>query len=130
MRRFHRDVTSANIALSFIDVLACALGAAVLLFVILASTPTEVSARTKARGGFIRYEWTVKADDKALMRILVRGPNDAEDHFSYLSLDDLQGEAVVSCPAQIKGVSSYVLIGFSPDAASDNQETRSYVLRL
>ena len=55
-----RDVTSSNIALSFIDVLASALGAAVLLFVILASTPPQVISRARAVGTFVRYEWSIK----------------------------------------------------------------------
>lgn len=131
MRRIHRDVTSGNIALSFIDVLASALGAAVLLFVILASTPTSVTSRSKAQGGFLRYEWSVQADEKALLRILVRGPyDDPSGEPKYLSLGDLEGETVVDCPATIKGIASYALIGFAPDSTPGDQPTRTYILRL
>lgn len=68
-----RDVTGAN-ALSFIDVLASALGAAVLLFVILASTPVSFPARAQAAGTFIRYEWTVVGDPGALLWISIKSP--------------------------------------------------------
>ena len=69
-------MTGSNIGLSFIDVLASALGAAVLLFVILASTPPNVSSKAKAVGNFIRYEWQVAKDPKALIRIKIYPPGE------------------------------------------------------
>jgi hypothetical protein len=121
-----RDVTGANTALSFIDVLASALGAAVLLFVILASTPVSIPGRAQAAGTFIRYEWTVIGDPGALLRISIKAPL---SEAKFIDLDNFSGETVRKC--ELPGVSSYLLMGFARDAAGGGQTPdRTYVLRL
>ena len=122
-----RDVTGSNIGLSFIDVLASALGAAVLLFVILASTPPQVSSRAKAVGTFIRYEWRVAKDPNALLRIKVYPP-DAPNAPYWTDPDATAGSAVIRCRA---GANSILVVGFSPDSGHDDGTgNRTYVLRL
>ena len=122
-----RDVTGANTALSFIDVLASALGAAVLLFVILASTPVSVPGRAQAAGTFIRYEWTVVGDPGALLRISVKSP--ISGAASFIDLANFSGQTVHKC--ELPGVSSYMLLGFARDAKGIAQtNNRTYVLRL
>lgn len=121
-----RDVTGANLVLSFIDVLASALGAAVLLFVILASSPISVPGKAQAAGGFIRYEWTVSDLDALMRLVLSRDGGDSQ----YIDLDQLEGDAVRT--AGLGGVASYALIGFA-DAVAENSKTsseRTYILQL
>jgi hypothetical protein len=121
-----RDVTGANTALSFIDVLASALGAAVLLFVILASTPVSVPGKAQAAGTFIRYEWTVIGDPGALLRISIKPPS---NDTAFIDLANFSGETVRKC--ELPGVSSYLLMGFARDAAGAGpSQDRTYVLRL
>jgi hypothetical protein len=124
-----RDATGANIALSFIDVLASALGAAVLLFVLLASTPMSVPSHAQAAGSFIRYQWTVLGDPNALLRISIKSPLDSTTNI--IDLKNFSGQAVRKCG--LLGVSSYLLIGFASDADETRGElphNRTYVLRL
>ncbi|MCK1266747.1 hypothetical protein IVB44_21455 [Bradyrhizobium sp. 49] len=122
-----QDVTGANTALSFIDVLASALGAAVLLFVILASTPIAAPGRAQASGAFIRYEWTIVGDPGALLRISVKSPSG----FTLIPIDEFSGQAVRKCG--VAGAASYLLMGFARDAVAgpDLQgNDRTYVLRV
>jgi hypothetical protein len=124
-----RDVTGANTALSFIDVLASALGAAVLLFVILASTPVSVPGRAQAAGTFIRYEWTVVGDPGALLRIAIKSPVIAEP--TFIDLQNFSGQAVHKCERELPGLSSYLLMGFARDAIGGGTiQNHTYVLRL
>jgi hypothetical protein len=121
-----QDVTGANTALSFIDVLASALGAAVLRFVILASSPASVTTRAQACGTFIRYGWNIKSDPGALLRIVVSSP------FPKLTeLENFAGQAVQKFG--LNGVSSYLVMGFARDAdetRGGQVKDRTYVLRL
>src|SRR5262249_52411017 len=115
--------------LSFIDVLASALGASVLLFVILASTPTSVATPAEAAGTFIRYEWKVLGDPAALLRIVVKSPSDQKSNI--INLKNFSGPAVQK--SGFPGVSSYVLIGFDSDVDETRGASlhdRTYILRL
>ncbi|WP_376702509.1 hypothetical protein RQ479_21185 [Mesorhizobium sp. ISC25] len=130
MKAPRRDVTGANTALSFIDVLASALGAAVLLFVILASTPVSVAGRAQAAGGFIRYEWTI-SDPAALLRLSIRSPSSSGGDPRFIDLKNFDGETVSA--DGLAGVSSYLLMGFAAgaeDTESRQSGKRTYVLRL
>jgi hypothetical protein len=123
-----RDVTGSNIGLSFIDVLASALGAAVLLFVILASTPPDVPSRAHAIGSFIRYEWTVHGDPKALLRLKLYFPDSGGRPY-WTDLDDLSGVAV---KCDVPRTTSILIAGFSPDSGESGATPgdRTYVVRL
>jgi hypothetical protein len=124
------SVTGNNIGLSFIDVLASALGAAVLLFVIFASTPPRTISRAKAVGTFIRYEWKVD-EPKALLRIFIYPPNNAPAY--PLDPEETAGRVVIGCKegAEKAGANSILVAGFSPNSGlSDGSGGRTYVLRL
>lgn len=123
-----RNATGSNMALSFIDVLASALGAAVLLFVVLAATPPVPSiGHAEIEGTFIRYEWSVD-DPNALMRISIE-KDQASAAAGFLDLQDLRGPLVVHCPSNIRGLSSYLLMGFAAGAETGSKG-RTFVLRL
>lgn len=125
-----RDITGSNTALSFIDVLASALGAAVLLFVILASTPVSVGGHAQAAGAFIRFEWTVSSDPGALLRLQIRSP--LNPSLPPIELSQFNGHVIVPCA--IPGIDSYALIGFGESAAPSSpagaNSDRTYILRL
>ena len=121
-----KNVTGGNIALSLIDVLASALGAAVLLFVILASTPTTVASRAQACGTFVRYEWTVTGGSEALLRLMITAPN--TERYNIVELSALDGGPVVE--SHFPGVRSATVFGFSPSAAQNTVQDRHFVLRL
>ncbi|MCO6414633.1 hypothetical protein JYK14_00355 [Siccirubricoccus sp. KC 17139] len=150
-RRLARARTGgAATALSFLDVLANALGAMVLLFVALAALQAPQAGGSKAAIPFVRFEWTVHQDPGALLRIRVTppsavimryAPEPAVEHTAfYVGVDQLERAAG---PAQctLPGMRSHSLIGFdvawSPNAAyaaSDDPNrplrNRTFVLRL
>lgn len=125
-----RDVTGSNIGLSFIDVLASALGAAVLLFVILASLPPQVSSRARAVNTFIRYEWRVTKDPKALLRIKLYSSGAPNTPY-WIDPDDTSGSKTINCK---QGSNSILVAGFSPQSDLGDDAVakgdRTYILRL
>lgn len=124
-----RSVTGSNIGLSFIDVLASALGAAVLLFVILASTPIATTSGAHACGTFLRYEWSVSGDPDARLRLVVSSPDQNTGLPQVIDLDELNSSTIIK--RQISAESSMALFGFAQNARDrDGRNQRHYVLRL
>ena len=131
-----RSVTGSNIGLSFIDVLASAMGAAVLLFVIFASTPPQTPSKVHAVGTFLRYEWHVKGTAGALMVVKIyHGDQGVAPIWTSPQLATIE-PAVVYCP--VPGIQSILFAGFSADSgvAPDGNGgvradvDRTYVLRI
>lgn len=124
-----RSVTGSNIGLSFIDVLASALGAAVLLFVILASTPIAKTSRAHACGTFLRYEWLITGEPGARLRLVVTSPDRAAGLPQVIDLSELNTSTVIE--HQISVASSMALFGFAQNAVvGEAGSQRHYVLRL
>jgi hypothetical protein len=126
------SATGANIALSFIDVLACALGAVVLLFVVFAALQAPTIARPKSSQTFLRFEWKIKDDTAALLRLKIKPPNSAADEprlasrndAYYVDLADIRHQnGPIRC--RLPGTRSHSLIGF--DIAIGADGTRSAI---
>ena len=72
--RRHDEASEEMLTLSFLDTLCCCLGATVLLFVALVSTPTTDSGATRrARGHFLRVVYS-SSDPSAILHFAVRTP--------------------------------------------------------
>jgi hypothetical protein len=136
MRR-RRD--GQNLALSFLDVLANALGAVVLLFVAFAALQAPQAEGSRSTRPFIRFEWTVADDPGALMRVRLVAPSGASGRVYYVDPDVGPRGGTPLCA--LPGTQSHALLGFdvawSPTAAygatrdpTRSLRDRTFVLRL